>query len=334
MTERTRDATLVSERYETRRIIMDTARHLAVIMYDLGALKHQDWADADPTARIRWDCKPLDDVQDILISRVKKHHHYSKRRRNRISFSNFGYSDEGAIDWGKAKVFVEQVLEPAGDDDWRLERDLRTKRAGFSEIIKKAIALEDSISRSYTKEVELDMTTTGNTSGGYMGVNVSLEVSVHAGVSESRTQGMNHSTSKSVEKELNFDWEPGDHVAITAEKRRTSSRTPYKVQGIRDFSTKLNFYNWTESHYLRNAHWDGDDEDKVVTFDSFRDLLRWLEGYDVRFPNMRRFIDRCSKEAYEAVQWLRDTSNRMMIADGELLRVFDDDEKIVAEDVE
>ena len=333
MTERTRDSSLISERYETRRIIMDVAGHLAVIMYELGALKYQDWAHKDPTARIRWDCQPHDEVQTILISRMKKHGHYSKDRRNRVSFNNFNYSSEGSIAWGKTKTLAEQALEAAGDDDWRLERDLRTDRIGFDETIRKSISLEDSISRSYTKEVELDMTTTASASGGYMGVNVSLEISVHAGISESRTQEMSHSTAKSVEKEYNFEWEPGDHVMITAEKRRTTSRTPYTVQGIRDFTTKLNFYNWTESPYLRGAHWDKHEE-KEVTFNTFRDILRWLEGYDVRFPNMRKFIDNCSKEAYESIEWFRDSSNRMLIADGELLRIFDDDEKIVAEDVE
>ena len=330
---RERDTSLVSERYETRRIIMGVARHLAVIMWELGALKYQDWAEDDPAARLRWDSDPLADEQHILVSRTKKHHRYSKRRRNRISFSRFDYSDDGSIEWGKARTFVEQVLEPAGDDDWRLERDLRTRRVGFGETIKKSVTLEDSISRSYSKTVELDMTTKASASGGYMGVNVGLEVSVHAGVSSTRTQGLSHSSARTVEKELAFEWEPGDHVAITAEKRRTTSRTPYQVQGIRDFATKLDFYNWTESPYLRGAHWDGDDEHKVVTFGTFRDILRWLEGFDVRFTAMRRFITDCSKEAYQAVEWLRDGSNRMMTADGELLRVFDDDESIVAEDV-
>ena len=330
--DRSRDRSLVSERYETRRIIMEVSKRLAVVMKELGAFENYSGsAQRDYLNRIKWDCDPLDATQHVLVSNKRSHHgHKSKGMRNRLSFSNFGYADEGAFNWGKTRTYTDEI-EDATDPTFARTFDLRKVSRGWEETLKAEVTLADSISRAYSKQVDLDMTATASASGGYMGVNVGLEVSTHMGVSENRTKEMGHSNSRTDSVQRLFVLEPGDYFSVSAEKQRVTKIAPYTVMGIRDFSILANFYDWTESRYLRGTSWD--EHGKRIEFQDMRDLARWLNGYDVRSPNMGDFIDTCSRKCLDAIRWLEDPTNRMMTAEGEVERILDNNEDIVAEDL-
>ena len=316
MTTRTRQPELASERYEIRRICTEASHRIADIMQALGA-----W-EAGPEHRIMASQgNPIAPRVEILISNLKnRDRKHDKRKRCGVIFGEFRYGSGSDIVWGSASV----SSDPTANDDMQSETlENRLDKVVPPTPVTRTITIENSISRSYAKEVSVEVTSTTSASGSYMGVEVSQEIALKTGFTASETEGME--ASRSNEKVVAAtipELDPHEAIIMSVAKRRTVTVTPYTVDGHLEGYVSLNFPDWASSKYVGGKIRD-------ASFESWRAFLQFLEGYDVRYPHMRTFIDECPAKVYRAIEWLRDPKNRTIQAVGELREVNDNDEHIV-----
>ena len=147
--------------------------------------------------------------------------------------------------------------------------------------------------------IESDSKFTGEFPGGSFEQSVKL----HFGFSLNDTQSTAENIDETEEIIEEIPLPEGKKVIVTLEKNKLITETPFSVDGYVDMGFKLDFEDWASSkhkqgHILFGTH----KHSNVFRFNNLAHFERWLNGYDVEYPQMKKY--KPSNRAIDAMNWI------------------------------
>ena len=295
---RERDKSLISERYLMHEYAINLAYWMRHIMWDLGSRRPYG-----PRG---------DELGEDLIGRVTLD---VGKSRPSVNFSNWRYSpgiSKFNYHHDRAKstesLDGEQRAKPIEN-----HTDTPVHRTLEHEVVKRhleAYHMDQTFSTEITSRTKV--------SGNYGGASVEQELEVALGFKmETGTSGADETTT--TEKAIDhFTVKPDAGVLpVYSDKTRFLS-TPYEIDAYIDVDVTIWFEREARGG-LRNGNlmWGYRAADhRKVDLKGIAGILRWLNGYDIRWPRMSAYAKKRSGHAEDAWRWIENDQHRRVTLDG------------------
>ena len=300
---RKRNKKYVSESYLIKQYYINFCKQVTHIFRDLGA-----WRAGDPR-------KVRSHLDSELKGKVHLNEEKNGSKRNMVTLSNFHYSGDSKIQYGKKKIVSEKAVDSG--------KSVTFDYADYSEETGEvnyvhSYKVKESETHELNQEYRTEITSETTLSGSYGGASVEQKFTATFGTSIQ----VNTSGTSDKETEHTITWpikiKPGKKVMAKIQKTELVTETPFDINGYLDHKIHLDWEDWS---YKRNGWsqsgllWQRRGRSEV-SFESIEDFLRFLNGYDLRFPRMRQYASRCSKKASRAWDWFEDKRNRKIVLSG------------------
>ena len=310
---------LISEEYLVKEFEKGFVRNIRRIMSDLGARRAADkdhqWSDRywkrDNHLWVVSDHKDGDKKNRATFYE----HHYDPEKSDRVYGETRTISDERVSVDGFSKSF-----------------DNTDSPIDTPETVRHLVRLSRNVTHTIQTHLESFIETDTKLSGDFPGGSIEQAIKTHFGFALDDTQSVSENTDEEIEEIKNLIVPAGKHIVVTYEKNKLITETPFSVDGYVDMGFKLDFEDWASSkhkqgHILFGTH----KHSNVFRFNNLAHFERWLNGYDVEYPQMKKY--KPSNRAIDAMHWIFNEKNRLIQAEGIKRREFENNVTIKTAEV-
>jgi len=310
MTDRERNTEIVSEEYEINRLEYEISKRMKRIMHELGA-----WRALDNTYNPPYE--------------KSKHYwriswHKDSQKRNNIRFSNHHYNPhDSEIVYGPVVIVSEKDTNDEGTsrlyDNSNSPVDIESRYSSTTTV-------HSESTHELNQDYHFDVKSNTKLSGSYGSVAIEQEIEVAFGfkieTNKSETEGRTTEESLGVD----FTIPAGKKLLLSLEKTELETNQDFSIKGVLDFGMWFDFENWAESKWWKN-------EGEAPSFNNMLEFEQFIEGYNVKYPKMRTFLDECSDQVYEDVKWILNKENRTINVTGVKNSKFDNNVRVKTQEV-
>ena len=301
---------LISEEYLHRQWEMEVARALKPIMFELGA----------------WRAKNGDISMESWSSKEHKIHvsasHKYWNRRNFVTFSNYRYTSDSTIDYGKPVILQDDVVKVDGFS--RVIRNANSPVA-TQETIATEVTLRREVQHIFKENYSLNVENETQISGIYGGVELQNTLKIAFGTEFGTEETEIESTEAKDSYSKSFEAPAGLDIIVTLVKNKLETETPYVVKGYWDCAIELDFEDWASDDLKQGARlfkgWHKGS--KKFKFNNLLAFERFIKGYDVDHIGMAGFYESASKPAHNAIDFIFDKEERFISLEGIKRRIFE-----------
>ena len=323
---RERDKSLIDEQYLLKDFYLRFCREcLTFLASDLGC-----WRAGNPGT-------VQDKVSnDLMSGGVFLSKDSNSKKSNWVELRNFRYDKgKGQKIYGKPYEVSKTITNDG--------RSYTFDRRGYDEdaIISHAFGYKlrekeaETLTQLYKASTAIRTTTkaSASVSGGPAKAEASTEVttdtSFEAAVGVDKLGSMEKEYSDSITQPIIV--KAGKRVLASVQKTRLITETPYKVNGIIDCDILIDWENWAGDG-PNGALWTSHKARNRFEWHGIEGFLRFLNGYDTRFPRMAKYASVCGRSngnASKAWDWLLDLENRAIKASGVKRRTYEDNADVI-----
>ena len=301
---------LISEEYLHREWEMKIARALKPIMYELGAWR----AKKGDISMESWSSKE----HKIHVSASHKYHN----RRNFVTFSNYRYTSDSMIEYGKPVIIQDDVVKVDG-----FSRVIRNKNSPVAtqETIATEVLLRREVQHVFKENFTFNVENETEVSGSYGGVEVQNTLKLAFGTEFGTEETELESTEAKESYSKSFEAPAGIDIIVTLVKNKLETETPYIVKGYWDCAIELDFEDWASEKQKQGARLfkDWHKGKKRFKFPSLLEFERFIKGYDVDHISMAGFYESASKQTHKAIDFIFDKEERFISLEGIKRRIFE-----------
>lgn len=319
-----RDDRYIDEDWHIRDVWIRLCREsLTHIFRDLGC-----WRAGDPGAIV--DHIGPDNTGGVLLNSER-----NAKKRNDVMLSNFRYDkDLGERVWGTMRTVSEETVEDGRS--WTLDA------TGFDEdtIFEKTYAYKlrkretEGLTNSYKASASIvhkssaEAQVKAGPASASAKTETTLTASFEAATGVNKESEIDEETTDTIKQPIPV--KAGQRVLAFVEKTRLITERPYSIRGVLDFDILVDLENWAGKD--RNGGlWTDSYNRNRISFEGVQGFLRFLNGYDGRFPRMAGYAAVCGRvhrQAIEGWDWLEDPLNRAVVAEGVRRREFENNAHI------
>ena len=298
---------LISEEYKVKEFEKQVVRKLRYIMDDLGARRAMNKHYSDRYWKRDEHLWIISDHKDG----DKKNRATFYGHRYDPSMSEITYGDTQAISDDKVRV-----------DGFSKNFNNSESPIDTVEEVRHSVTLSRNVTHVMSTHIETSIKSSSKVSGSYAGAEFEQSIEISFGFALDNSKSVAESTDETEEVSHELTVPRGKKILVTFEKNKLVTETPFAVDGYIDMSLKLDFEDWASSKHKQGSLLFGTSKHKnVFRFGSILDFERFLRGYDVEHPSMRKY--KPSDRAQEAMAWIFDKKNRLIQATGVKRREFE-----------
>ena len=200
------------------------------------------------------------------------------------------------------------------------------------EVIRHTITLSKNLTHILRTAINTFIESDSKFTGEFPGGSFEQSVKLHFGFDLDNTRSESENTDETEEVIKSFKAPKGKNILVTFEKEKLITETPFTVNGIVDMAIRVDFEDWASSkhkqgHLLFGTHHHHNE----FQFNNIIDFERFLKGYHVEYPSMKKY--KPSSESKKAMDWIFNTDNRVIKADGVRRKEIDRNVTISIEEV-
>lgn len=320
---RNQDVTLIDETYLLRQYYMEYCKQVTYLWAYLGAWRAGDHNNV--VSKLNAD----------LAGEVWLNDERDAKRRNSVMLHGFRYNQAaGGKTFGQTRTVRNEEVD-AG----------KSRIYDHSEFVEDTIVtdtikyeLSERVTAALRQEYRASVVTRASAKASGSFGPAEAEVSTETEVSFESAVGVDkessYSKAETHEMVRPIPIKAGAKVQAIIQATVLETETPYTVSGQVDHDLTVDIENWAGKG-VNGDLWTSSKARNRVTFIGGTDgFLRFLNGYDTRFPRMALFVgrlnaavargDTLAKKAEAAWGWLEDKSQRTIEAQGVKRRVYQD----------
>lgn len=287
-----------------------------------------------------WRCGDPNALQDKENNVYWLNHERKSKKRNEVILNNFRYDQSlGERIWGKMRTVSEEVvddgrswtLDASGfDEDTVFEKTFSySLRKRETEGLNQSYKASASITHKTSAEAKVE----AGPASASAKTETTLTASFEATAGVNREKEIDEQTQDTIKQPIPV--KAGKKVLAYIEKTKLITERPYKIQGVLDFDISVDLENWAGKD--RNGGlWTDNYNRNRFSFEGVTGFLKFLNGYDTRFPRMAEYAARCgsvNKNAIAAWDWLENPVNRAVYAEGVRRRTFENNAHIAVKNL-
>ena len=315
---RPRDESYIDEPYLIRQYCLEFSKQITHIFADLGA-----WRAGDPK-------RIVDKLGPDLDGYIKLNSHKHGRKQNYVHLRDFYYNPKDSeMIYGKRRILRNEAKD--NGDTKTIDHSQFSQDTVDHYVVQ--IKRRELESHEFNQEYHAEITSKTSLKGSYGGAEIEQELQATFGTSiEVNTSGENEKeTLETYDREIPI--KAGVKVLVIDEDTVLETEIPFTIDGYLDFKLHLNFENWSQGGRNGTLVWNKREGHNHLDFDSLYGFLRFLNGYDPKYPRMELYHARCSDKASDAWDWMENKSNRLIQVDGVKRRTFEDNANYRLEEV-
>ena len=301
---------LISEEYLHREWEMKIARALKPVMFELGA----------------WRAKNGDISMESWKSSDHKIHvsasHKYWNRRNFATFSNYRYTSDSTIEYGKPVIIQDDVVKVDGTS--RVINNLNSP-VPTQETIATEATLRREVQHVFKESYSINVENEFQISGSYGGVEVQNTLKTAFGTEFGTEETEAESTEVKDTYSKSFEAPAGVKMIVSIVKNKLVTETPYVVKGYWDCAIELDFEDWASEKARQGVRlfkgWHKGK--KKFKFPSLLAFERFIKGYDVDHIGMAGFYESASRQAHDAIDSIFNKEERFISLEGIKRRIFE-----------
>lgn len=301
---------LISEEYLHREWEMKVARALKPIMFELGAWR----AKEGKISMESWKSS------DHKIHVSASHKYWN--RRNFVTFSNYRYTSDSTIVYGKPIIIQDDIEKVDGSS--RVINNLNSP-VPTQETIATEVTLLREVQHVFKESYSINIENELQISGSYTGVEVQNTLKTAFGTEFGTEDTEAESTEVKDTYSKSFEAPAGVKIIVSIVKNRLETETPYTVKGYWDCAVELDFEDWASDDLKQGArlfkNWHKGS--KKFKFNSLLELERFIKGYDVDHIAMAGFYETASRQTHDAIDLIFDKEERFISLEGIKRRIFE-----------
>ena len=314
---RDRDDSYIDEQYKIKGICLGLGKHFTHIMANLGA----------------WRAGNEDRVSVKLENKecyIKINNHKDSTKRNSITLSDFHYSPESDMNYGAIRVIINEAKDSGKSKSFDATNYNKDSEFDWEHKVTRTQKETHEFNQEYRAEITSETTISGE----YGGASVEQKVSATFGTTlQVNTSGEDE---RSIEETINIPIQvnAGEIVIAHIKNTRLVTEQPFTINGVLDFKISFNFENWSQGGKNGKLVWGSRKAHNYISFNAINDFLRFLNGYDIKYPRMSQFASICKGKCGKAWDWLLDDKNRRIEVSGIKRVENSDNEDYSLEDVQ
>ena len=301
---------LISEEYLHREWEMKVARALKPIMFELGAWR----AKEGDIGMYSWSSKKH------LIHVSASHKYWN--RHNMVTFSNYRYTSDSMIEYGKPVIIQDDVEKVDGFS--RVIRNVNSP-VPTQETIATEVTLRREVQHIFKENFTFNVENETQISGSYGGVELQNTLKLAFGTEFGTEETEAESTEAKDSYSKSFEVPAGVNIIVSLVKNKLETETPYVVRGYWDCAIELDFEDWASDDLKQGArlfkNWHKGS--KKFKFNSLLEFERFLKGYDVDHIGMAGYYETASRQAHDAIDFIFNKEERFISLEGVKRRVFE-----------